>query len=99
MSDDLRAVAPGHAVSALGYDVKLDRDGVTWNDGKHKVSWQAKKQKDGTLQILRKSREVKKHKREAESGAGADLGERELAIIDTTVENALKVLRVKGGFA
>jgi hypothetical protein len=97
MSDDLRAVAHGHAVSALGYEVKLDRDEITWNDGKHKVSWRVQKQKDGSLAILRKTREVKKHKREAE--AGQDLGERELGIIAGTVENALKVLRIKGGFA
>jgi hypothetical protein len=97
MSDDLRAVAHGHAVSALGYEVKLDREEITWNDGKHKISWKVKKQKDASIQILRKTREVKKHKREAE--AGQDLGERELAIIDSTIENALKVLRVKGGFA
>jgi hypothetical protein len=97
MSDDLRAVAHGHAVSALGYEVKLDREELLWKDGKHKVTWRVQKQKDGSVAVLRKTREVKRHKREAEGDQ--DLGERELAVIDQTVESALKVLRVKGGFA
>ena len=91
--EDLRAVSYGHAVSSLGYEVKLGKNDLVWKDGKHSVTWEVKKQKDGSLLILRKSREVKRHKREGE--AEQVLGERELAIIDGIVERAIKVLRIK----
>lgn len=90
--DDLRAVAHGHAVSALGYEVKVDRESLVWKDGKHSVSWKVKKGKDGKLAVLKASREIARHKHDAE-GAGGDLGERELGIIEKTVEAAMKVLR------
>jgi hypothetical protein len=96
MDDDLKAVSYGHAVSALGYEVKLGKDDLTWRDGKHMVSWEFKKQKDGKLLILRKTRLVKKHKHESE--AEKDLGERELQIIDQLVEKAIKVLRLNAAW-
>lgn len=92
MDDDLKAVSYGHAVSALGYEVKLGKSDLTWRDAKHAVSWEFKKQKDGKFLILRKTRSVKKHKHEAQDEK--DLGERELQIIDALVEKAIKVLRL-----
>ena len=92
MDDNLKAVSYGHAVSNLGYEVKLGKEDLTWRDGKHAVSWEFKKQKDGKLLILRKTRTVKKNKHEAEGGK--DLGERELLIIDQLVTKAIKVLRL-----
>jgi hypothetical protein len=88
--DDIKAVAYGHAVSALGYEVKLVKKELAWKDGKHTVSWEAEKQKDGRLLIKRKSRELK----HAES-----LGERELGLIDEMVLKALKVLKINAYFA
>ena len=94
--EDLKAVAYGHAVSALGYEVKLGKNDIVWKDGKHSVAWQVKKQKDGSLQILRSSREVKRHKHEAEGSS--ELGERELAMIDTLLEKSFKILRIKASW-
>jgi hypothetical protein len=94
--DDLKAVSYGHAVSPLGYEVKLGKDDISWHDGKHSVTWKFKKQKDGSLLVLRDSREIAKHKREAEGEK--DLGERELQIIDKIMEQAFKVLRLKAAW-
>lgn len=96
MDDDLKAVNYGHAVSALGYEVKLGKDDLTWRDSKHAVSWNFKKQKDGKFLILRKTRSVKKYKHEVHGDK--ELGERELQIIDTLVEKALKVLRLNAAW-
>ena len=87
--EDLKAVSYGHAVSSLGYEVKLGKKDLTWKDGKHTVTWDAEKQKDGRLLIKRKSRELK----HAEG-----LGERELAIIDDIILKAMKVLRINAYF-
>jgi hypothetical protein len=80
----------------MGYEVKLGKADITWNDGKHAVTWEIKKQKDGSLLVLRATRDIKKHKREAEGSA--DLGERELQIIDKIMEQAFKVLRLKAAW-
>jgi hypothetical protein len=88
--EDLKAVAYGHAVSSLGYEVKLVKSELTWKDGKHTLTWEADKQKDGKLLIKRKSRNL--------SHAQA-LGERELAMVDETVLKAMKVLRINAFFA
>jgi hypothetical protein len=95
--EDLRAVSYGHAVSSLGYEVKLGKDELTFKDGKHSVSWKLKKEKDGSHSILRKTRELKYHQHEG--AKDQPLGERELAIIDRIVEKAVKVLRLKARFA
>lgn len=94
--EDLRAVSYGHAVSSLGYEVKLGKDELTFKDGKHIVSWKLKKEKDGSQSILRKTRELKYHQQGAKD---QPLGERELTIIDGIVERAVKVLRLKAKFA
>jgi hypothetical protein len=96
MEDDLKAVSYGHAVSALGYEVRLGKGDLTWRDGKHAVRWEFKKQKDGKLLLLRSTREIKKHKHEAEGGQ--ELGERELQMIDQLVEKAIKVLRLNAAW-
>jgi len=95
--EDLRAVSYGHAVSSLGYEVKMGKNDLIWKDGKHTVSWDMKKQKDGTYLIKRSSREIKYHQHEGEKDEV--LGERELSIIDDIVSRAMKVLRVKASFA
>ena len=95
--EELRAVSYNHAVSSLGYEVKLGRDDLTFKDGKHSVSWTLKKQKDGSHLILRKSREIKYHQHEGSQDQ--PLGDRELNIIDGIVERAAKVLRLKAKFA
>lgn len=87
--EDLKAVSYGHAVSSLGYEVKLGKKDLVWKDGKHTVTWDAEKQKDGRLLIKRKSRELK----HAEG-----LGERELGIIDEVILKAMKVLRINAYF-
>jgi len=87
--EDLKAVSYGHAVSSLGYEVKLVKKELTWKDGKHTLTWEAEKQKDGRLLIKRKSREVK----HAEG-----LGERELGIIDEVILRAMKVLKINAYF-
>jgi len=87
--EDLKAVSYGHAVSSLGYEVKLVKNELAWKDGKHSVHWAAEKQKDGRLLIKRKSRELK----HAEG-----LGERELGLIDEMVLKAMKVLRINAVF-
>ena len=88
--EDLKAVSYGHAVSSLGYEVKLVKTELTWKDGKHTLTWTAEKQKDGRLLIKRKSRDIK----HAEG-----LGERELAIIDEVVIRAAKVMKFNAYFA
>jgi hypothetical protein len=90
--EDLRAVAYGHAVSSLGYEIKLGRDDIMWKDGKHQLTWQVKKQKDGKLLIKKSSREIKKHKHDAEGAQ--ELGERELAMIDQIMQKAFKIMRI-----
>lgn len=87
--EDLKAVSYGHAVSSLGYEVKLGKKDLIWKDGKHTVIWDAQKQKDGRLLIKRKSRELK---------SAEGLGERELAIIDDVILKAMKVLRISAYF-
>jgi hypothetical protein len=87
--EDLKAVSYGHAVSSLGYEVKLVKSELMWKDGKHSVHWTAEKQKDGRLLIRRKTRELK----HAEG-----LGERELGLIDEMVLKAMKVLRINAVF-
>ena len=89
--EDLKAVAYGHAVSNLGYEVKVGKKDVVWKDGKHTLSWDAEKQKDGRLLIKRKSREITQHHATA-------LGERELGIIDEVILRATKVLRINAYF-
>jgi hypothetical protein len=87
--EDLKAVSYGHAVSSLGYEVKLGKKDIVWKDGKHTVSWEAEKQKDGRLRIKRKSRDIK----HAEG-----LGDRELGMIDEMVLRAAKVMRINAYF-
>lgn len=87
--EDLKAVSYGHAVSSLGYEVKLVKNELTWKDGKHTLTWLAEKQKDGRLLIKRKTRDIK----HAEG-----LGERELGMIDDSVLKAMKVLRINAYF-
>lgn len=87
--EDLKAVSYGHAVSSLGYEVKLVKKDLTWKDGKHTVTWNAEKQKDGRLLIKRKSRELK---------YAEGLGERELTMIDEIILRAMKVLRINAYF-
>ena len=87
--EDLKAVSYGHAVSSLGYEVKVGKKDLVWKDGKHAVTWSAEKQKDGRLLIKRKSRDIK----HAEG-----LGERELGMIDDIVLKATKVLRINAYF-
>ena len=89
--DEIKAVAYGHAVSSLGYEVKVGKKDVVWKDGKHTVKWAGEKQKDGKFLIKRKTREVEQHHSEA-------LGERELGIIDEVVLKAMKVLRINAYF-
>lgn len=91
--EDLRAVSYGHAVSSLGYEVKLGKNDLVWKDGKHTVTWELKKQKDGTFLIKRDSRDIKYHQHEGQKDEV--LGERELTMIDGIVERAIKVLRIK----
>ena len=87
--EDLKAVSYGHAVSSLGYEVKLGKKELTWKDGKHTVSWEAAKQKDGRLLIKAKSRDL---------AHAAGLGERELGMVDAIVLKAMKVLRINAYF-
>jgi hypothetical protein len=87
--EDLKAVSYGHAVSSLGYEVKLVKSELSWKDGKHTLVWEAQKQKDGLLLIKRKSRDA--------THAQA-LGERELAMVDDMVLKAMKVLHIRAAF-
>jgi hypothetical protein len=95
--EDLRAVSYGHAVSSLGYEVKVGKNEMTWKDGDHMIRWEFKKQKDGTIAIQRASRSVTNHKHD--QGKEKVLGERELTIIDGLVDKAMKVLRIKAIWA
>jgi hypothetical protein len=87
--EDLKAVSYGHAVSSLGYEVKLVKHELTWKDGKHTLLWEADKQKDGRLLIKRKSRDLKH---------AQGLGDRELGMVDDTVLRAMKVLHINAYF-
>ena len=87
--DDLKAVSYGHAVSNLGYEVKLVKKELAWKDGKHSVHWEAEKQKDGRLLIKNKTRDL---------AHAPGLGEHELEIVNQTVLKAMKVLRINAYF-
>ena len=94
--EDLRAVSYGHAVSSLGYEVKVGKDDLYYRDAERHVDWQCKKQKDNTLFIYSKSISVKRH------GAGAHkeakLDDREAQMIPQIVLKALKVLKIRAEY-
>ena len=96
MSSDIHAVAYGHAVSDLGYEVKVGKEELVYKDGERHITWAFKQAKDKSLAIKSDSIVVKRH------GAGAakpaQLEGREAQVIPQIVQKALQVLKIKGAF-